>query len=241
VLAHWLADGALHAPYAFVAAATILWFLLIYAAIAGGAYLFALDRVPDAIAGESGRTQRLRPGQLREELLLSGLSILVFAAQAVGLVWMLRQGWVKIAWDRPLWHLLWEMPLLYVWNEVWFLAVHRLLHWPPLYRSVHLWHHRSVVTTPFTAYSFHPAESFLLGAVMPLALLVMAFSPWALLGLTLMSLSLNVSGHLPHEHVVRGYLFILARAHSRYHNVHHREFRTHYAFSAPFLDRWIRP
>jgi sterol desaturase/sphingolipid hydroxylase (fatty acid hydroxylase superfamily) len=240
MLAEWLADGALHAPYPFVAAATVLWFVLIYAVIAGGAYLFALDRVPESIAAEGGRTQRLRPGQVREELILSAASIVIFALQAVALVWMLRQGWVKIDWQRSPWHLLWELPVLYVWNEVHFFAVHRLLHWGPLYRSVHIWHHRSVVTTPFSSYSFHPVESFLLGAVMPLALLIHDFSPWALLGLTVMSLSLNVSGHLPHEHVVRGRLFILARAHSRYHNLHHREFRVHYGFSQPFLDRWIR-
>jgi hypothetical protein len=33
---------------------------------------------------------------------------------------------------------------------------------------VHIKHHRSVITTPFSAYSFHPLESFLLGSVMPL-------------------------------------------------------------------------
>lgn len=74
--------------------------------------------------------------------------------------------------------------------------VHRSLHWRPLYRRVHTWHHRSVVTTPCSAYSFHTVESFLFGSVMPLALLLHAFSPWALLGLTVMSLLLNVGGHL---------------------------------------------
>jgi sterol desaturase/sphingolipid hydroxylase (fatty acid hydroxylase superfamily) len=81
-------------------------------------------------------------------------------------------------------------------------------------------------------------ESFLLGAVMPLALLAHDFSPWALLGLTLMSLSLNVSGHLPHEQLRA--LFAFAGPHSRYHNRHHREFRLNYAFSLPLLDRWIK-
>ena len=85
---------------------------------------------------------------------------------------------------------------------------------------------------------FHPVESFLLGAVLPLALLAHAFSPWALLGLTLMSLLLNVSGHLPHERLRSTFAF--AGAHSRFHNRHHREFRVHYSFSLPFLDRLPR-
>jgi len=232
-----LAEAAMQAPLAWVAAATTLWFAVIYAVIAGGAYAAAIDRLAGKVQAPGGRTQRLRPGQVREELLLSALSILVFAVQAIALVWMVRKGWLAIDWARPLRHLVWELPVLYLWNEVHFFLVHRLLHWAPLYRRVHLWHHRSVVTTPFSAYSFHPIESFLLGSVMPLALVFHAFSPWALIGLTIMSLALNVTGHLPHERLRPAFAF--ARAHSRYHNRHHREFGTHFAFSLAPLDRWF--
>jgi lathosterol oxidase len=234
-LTSWLEEAARGSPYSLVAAATILWFSGIYLVIAGGAYWLAVERLPETVSGPGGRTQRLRPGQVREELLLSALSILVFAAQATALVWMLRAGWLEIGWDRSLWHLLWELPVLYLWNEIHFFAVHRLLHWPPLYRRIHVWHHRSVVTTPFSAYCFHPVESFLLGAVMPLALVFHPFSPWALLGLTIMSLLLNVSGHLPHEQL-RGAFACLAPQ-SRYHNRHHRDFHRHFGFSFPLLDR----
>jgi sterol desaturase/sphingolipid hydroxylase (fatty acid hydroxylase superfamily) len=236
-LGQWLADGAFHAPLHLVAAATILWFIVIYSLIAGGAYAFAIDRLPRRMETPGGSAQRMRDGQVRQELLLSALSILVFAVQATTLVWMLRKGWLVIAWDRVLWHLLWELPVLYFWNEIHFFLVHRLLHWGPLYRSVHIWHHRSVLTTPFSAYSFHPIESFLLGAVMPLALVFHAFSPWSLLALTVMSLLLNVSGHLPHERIREAWVFALP--HSRYHNRHHREFNAHFAFSFPPLDHWF--
>ena len=237
MISEWLAAGAFHAPYLHVAAATVAWFVLIYVVIAGGAYLLAVHGLPDAITGAGGRVQRMRIGQVREELWLSFLSILIFAAQAIGLVWALRNGWLDASWDRSAWHLLWEMPVLYLWNELHFFAIHRVLHWPPLYRAVHVRHHRSVVTTPFSAYSFHPVESFLLGSVMPLGLLLHPFSPLALLGLTIMSLVLNVSGHLPHEQVRPAFAFLTP--HSRYHNRHHREFHTHFAFSLALLDRWF--
>jgi lathosterol oxidase len=225
---HFLQDAALHAPLGLVAGATIAWFALIYAAIAGGAWLFAVDR------SRSG--PMLRPGQVRRELLLSSLSILVFALQSVALVACVREGWLAIAWDRPFWSLAWELPLLYLWNELHFFAVHRALHWRPAYRAVHAWHHRSLATTPFSAYSFHPAESFLLGTVMPLALLMFAWSPAALLGLTVMSLMLNVAGHVAHDTMRPAFAFIQGQ--SRHHNRHHREFRVHYGFSLPLLDRW---
>jgi sterol desaturase/sphingolipid hydroxylase (fatty acid hydroxylase superfamily) len=237
LLSAWLTDGALHTPYAWVAAATIAWFALIYTVIAGGAYLFAMHTAPAQPERSTGRVQRMRAGQVREELLFSCLSILIFAGQAVVLVWALRKGWVQIAEGRPLWQLCWELPVLYVWNELHFFAVHRLLHWPPLYRAVHIRHHRSVVTTPFSAYSFHPVESFLLGSVMPLALLLHPFSAAALLGLTMMSLALNVAGHLPHERIP--HVFAFAIPHARYHNHHHRHFHAHFAFSLAPLDDWF--
>ncbi len=237
-LSEWLFAQALQAPFWAVITATLLWFSFIYALIAGSAYFLVIRRVPDAVVDAAGaRAQRLRPGQLGEELLLSALSIVIFAAQAAALVWLLRHGWLVIDWHRSPWHLLWELPLLYLWNDLHFFVIHRVLHWKPLYRHVHIWHHRSVITTPFSAYSFHPLESFLLGSVMPLALVLHAFSPWALLGLTIMSLLLNVGGHLPHEQIRDS--FALLRPHSRYHNRHHREFHTHFAFSLVWLDRWL--
>jgi len=240
-LIEWISTQALHGPYWLVCVATLLWFVFIYALIAGGAYALAIRKLPGTVTA-GNRVLRLRPGQVREELGLSALSILIFAAQTAGVAWLLRHGWLTVDWHRSAWHLWWELPVLYLWNDVHFFVVHRVLHWKPLYRSVHIWHHRSVITTPFSAYSFHPLESFLLGSVMPLALVLHAFSPLALLGLTVMSLVLNVSGHLPYEQIrERSKLFRLLLPHSRYHNRHHREFHTHYAFSLMWLDRWFSP
>ena len=239
-LSNWVETQAFHAPYWLISTATLVWFVLIYTVIAGGAYRLAIHGIPDTVAGKNGRSQRLRPGQVSEELWLSALSILIFAVQTAGVVWLLRHGWLTIDWHRSPCHLLWELPVLYLWNDIHFFVIHRALHWKPLYRSVHIWHHRSVITTPFSSYSFHPVESFLLGSVMPLALVLHAFSPWALLGLTVMSLILNVSGHLPYEQIhERSKLFRHLLGHSRYHNRHHREFHTHYAFSLVWLDRWF--
>lgn len=39
-----------------------------------------------------------------------------------------------------------------------FYFTHRLLHWPPLYRSVHQIHHRNVEVGPFSGLAMHPVE-----------------------------------------------------------------------------------
>ena len=98
--------------------------------------------------------------------------------------------------------------MLYLWNELHFFAVHRLLHWPPLYRTrprpaSPLGHHDAVLGLQLPSGRVVPAG---LGhAARARASSRSARS--ALLGLTIMSLLLNVSGHLPHERVRPAFAF----------------------------------
>ena len=155
--APWVAHAVSHTSFVTVAVATTLWFAAIYALFAGGAFLFAVDRLPGVVADTGGHTRRMRAGQVRRELVLSAASILVFAAQATVLLWMLRRGWLTVAWDLPVWQLIWEMPVLYVWNEAHFFVVHRLLHVGALYRRIHVWHHHDSCCRNAVATSALPA------------------------------------------------------------------------------------
>ena len=47
---------------------------------------------------------------------------------------------------------------VFFWNTSHFYVVHRLLHWPPLYRIAHELHHRNVNTGPWSGISMHPLE-----------------------------------------------------------------------------------
>jgi sterol desaturase/sphingolipid hydroxylase (fatty acid hydroxylase superfamily) len=48
-----------------------------------------------------------------------------------------------------------------VWREAHFYAVHRLIHWPPLYRNVHRLHHTNVNPGPWSGLAMHPVEHVL--------------------------------------------------------------------------------
>jgi sterol desaturase/sphingolipid hydroxylase (fatty acid hydroxylase superfamily) len=45
--------------------------------------------------------------------------------------------------------------------EAHFYLVHRLIHWPPLYRTVHKLHHRNMNPGPWSGLSMHPVEHLL--------------------------------------------------------------------------------
>jgi sterol desaturase/sphingolipid hydroxylase (fatty acid hydroxylase superfamily) len=48
-----------------------------------------------------------------------------------------------------------------VFQETHFYVIHRLIHWPPLYRAVHSLHHENVNPGPWSGVAMHPVEHVL--------------------------------------------------------------------------------
>ncbi len=131
---------------------------------------------------------------------------------------------------------------LLVFNDAWFYGWHRLLHHPKLFRHVHAVHHKSVDVNPFSSYSFHWFEGFVLGAwVLPMVLVVPMFIP--MLGvLHAIGLANNVMSHLGYEFFPRWLLRVpLLRwvNTSTFHNLHHTSFRGNYGLMFRFWDRML--
>jgi sterol desaturase/sphingolipid hydroxylase (fatty acid hydroxylase superfamily) len=45
-----------------------------------------------------------------------------------------------------------------MWLDIHFYTIHRLIHWPPLYRSVHYLHHKNVNFGPWSGVAMHSVE-----------------------------------------------------------------------------------
>jgi sterol desaturase/sphingolipid hydroxylase (fatty acid hydroxylase superfamily) len=129
---------------------------------------------------------------------------------------------------------------LLVFNDAWFYGWHRLLHHSKLFRYVHAVHHKSVDVNPFSSYSFHWFEGFVLGAwVLPMVLVVPVYLPMlgALSGLGLAN---NVMSHLGYEFLPRWLLRVPGLRWintSTFHNLHHTSFRGNYSLMFRFWDR----
>ena len=59
--------------------------------------------------------------------------------------------------EHPFAFLLWILMLPVILSSHFYL-IHRLLHWPPLYKSVHRLHHRNIHIGPWSGLSMHPIE-----------------------------------------------------------------------------------
>ena len=92
--------------------------------------------------------------------LASGVPI--WTAYEVVTLWAFANGYVPFVELRtdPVWFVVF-MLLIPLIREFHFYAVHRLLHWRPLYELAHKVHHRNVNVGPWAGMSMHPVEHVL--------------------------------------------------------------------------------
>ncbi len=176
------------------------------------------------------------PEQRRREWLQSASSIVIFGVGLLLPWWMVVAGWARVTVDAPWWRVVMELLALLVWNDMHFYAVHRTLHHPKLLHRVHAAHHRSVVTTPWSTYAFHPVEAMLLGSVLMPAMLVWPFALTTLMLLPVMSLTYNVVGHSNFRALPKRWRWL---SNAQDHHLHHACHRGNYGFLFTFMDRLL--
>lgn len=167
--------------------------------------------------------------------LASGVPM-VTAFEVIGL-WLFASGripWLRWAED-PVW-IVAIMLLVPIWREVHFYAVHRLIHAPALYKTVHSLHHRNTNPGPWSGLSMHPLEHFGYFSAMAIHWIVpshplhMMFNQFHLL-------MAPVPGHAGFERVEVGPVSLDTHGYAHY--LHHKLFEVNYSDGAVPLDRWF--
>lgn len=212
--------------------ATLGYFLFLYFAIAP-LFLFIcrfLQRRNLLTTIASGEVSK---GQVNFEIKHSISSIIVFGFSSLPLIYVIRNQMVALA-DDTIFNIILGVVLLNVWNEIHFFVIHRIMHLPWFMKNVHAVHHRSVVPTVWSVYSFHWFEALLLSTV-PLTLIpFIALSPIAIALYPLASVLLNYAGHC-------NYRFgngdgASWKLFSTRHAEHHYRRRQNYGFVTTVLD-----
>ncbi len=177
----------------------------------------------------------LKPNQKRDEILRSLTSVFVFSLQAIPLQWLISKGFFEIGLNNFA-DILWQIPVLFVWNEIHFYIIHRLLHQKWLFKNVHFVHHLSKEPTAFSVFSFHWIEAFLLGTVIFFPLIFFKLNIFAALSLPVFSIVLNFIGHSNHDRYWIGHEDEIKHFSFR-HSMHHKWSRGNFGFMLPFLDQ----
>ena len=215
----------------------LLFFTVLY--LAGGFGMTALTRFLQKLGiGKVLDTRPLKPDQLQREWRQSFHSILIFGLGMIVPWGFVHLGWARFAVNPSAWQIAIEIWVLLIWNDVHFWINHRLLHtrW---FKRFHGDHHRSVVVTPWSTYSFHPIEAMMMGNVILLPMVVHDFAFWSLASVPVFSLVLNAIGHSNYDFFSSvGPRHPLAA--SRRHHLHHARPAGNYGFAFAFMDRWMR-
>jgi len=168
--------------------------------------------------------------------LASGVT--VWTAFEVLLMWGYANGYVPyLAWnDNPVWFVALFL-LQPIWGSFHFYWIHRLLHWPPLYRAAHALHHRNINIGPWSGMSMHPVEHILYLSSGLIHWVVISHPIHVLFHMQVKALE-AASSHT-------GYEAVLVKDQSRlrlgdfFHQMHHRYFECNYGTLEMPWDRWF--
>jgi sterol desaturase/sphingolipid hydroxylase (fatty acid hydroxylase superfamily) len=167
--------------------------------------------------------------------LASGLPI--WTAWEVLTLWLMARGTIPwIGWnEHPVWFVA-LLVLIPLWREVHFYTVHRMIHWPPLYKAVHSLHHRNTNPIPWSGMSMHPVEHLLYFSAIAIHWIVPSH-PIHAMYTSFHLMMAPVPGHTGFDRVEVGDRSFATHCYAHY--LHHKYFEVNYSDGALPLDAWF--
>ncbi|MEM7294294.1 MAG: sterol desaturase family protein [Pseudomonadota bacterium] len=168
--------------------------------------------------------------------LVSGIPICT--AMQVIVMWAYANGvapWLYWS-DHPILFVL-AFPLIAMWSSMHFYWIHRLIHWPPLFKRVHALHHRNINIGPWSGISMHPVEHFLYFSTIFVHLVVATHPIHLFYHVYLQFLSPPCTHSGFSELTVKGRKLVSLG--DFFHQLHHRYFDCNYGTAIMPWDRWF--
>jgi len=226
--------------------AMFLMVVIRYFILAGGFYLYFYIWSPKKWQNRKINQKPHTNKQFWYELKYSVLTSLLFAliGALTAIAW--QKGYTAIYTDfneYGIWWFLASIALGMLIHETYYYWLHRWMHIPVVYRKIHKVHHQSMITSPWTAFSFHPIEGLLEGVILPLIILVIPMHPYAIVAqLTIMTIT-SVINHLDIEIYPRGthkHWFGKHWIGASHHSLHHQKYSCNYGLYFTIWDKWMK-
>jgi len=128
------------------------------------------------------------------------------------------------------------MLVIPVWREAHFYLIHRLIHWPPLYRTVHSLHHKNVDPGPWSGLAMHPVEHALYFSGVLLHWIVPSNGLHVVFHLQHLAFAPG-PGHAGFEKLRVGGTDVATGNYMHY--LHHRYFEVNYGSDLVPIDKWV--
>ncbi|MEM1197957.1 MAG: sterol desaturase family protein [Pseudomonadota bacterium] len=167
-----------------------------------------------------------------------GSGVAFWTAYEVLMIWAMANGYAPLlSWaSNPVWFVILFF-LTPVWISFHFYWIHRLIHWPPLYKAVHALHHRNTNVGPWSGLSMHPGEHVL-------------FFSSILIHFVIPAHPIHILFHMQHQALTAatshtGFEGLVVKDKSRlalgtfHHQMHHRYFECNYGNLEVPWDKWF--
>lgn len=223
----------------------IPWWLSIYGGLLGIYFVACLiiSRLNDSAPGRARRVRTdVQPPQrpLRQQIhaamvSLAGISLLLAAGCVLNRAGLALFPGVQLAWKLDIAAFLLSM-VLYDASFYW---IHRLLHRPVWFKSIHYFHHQVTAPAPWTTNSELVIDGMLINSYWLLAPLVLPIPLSVLLCHRAFDLVMGVLGHSGHEY---GGILIAPPSplvSVTHHDQHHQYFHCNYAVHFTLWDRLL--
>jgi Delta7-sterol 5-desaturase len=184
--------------------------------------------------------------QFRTEITYSVINAAIFSVVTAATYTLGQKGYTQLYFDinqLPLWYLPISLGISMFIHETYYYWLHRIIHHPSLYRHIHQVHHDSLITSPWTAFSFHPIEGLLEALIIPAIIFVLPMHySMLVLQLTIMTVSATIN-HLDIEIYPKGNFGtwfgnnVIGATH---HGLHHRQFKFNFGLYFTFWDKWAK-
>jgi len=233
-------------PLWFLVATLVIFSIVIgrYLLIAGLFYGSFYLWFPHKFQQRKINEKAYKPGQLKKEIQWSILTAFLFALTGTILLVLWQKGFTKVylnSEEYPIWWLPLSLVIALLLHETFYYWLHRWMHQPKIFRLVHKIHHDSNITSPWTAFSFHPLEGLLQAIFLPVLLLILPMHLYIIIiHLALMTFS-SVINHLDIEIYPQNFYkhflgkWLIGASH---HSLHHKQFKYNYGLYFTFWDKW---
>jgi sterol desaturase/sphingolipid hydroxylase (fatty acid hydroxylase superfamily) len=219
---------------------------LLYMIVAAVFYFVFYRLKKNKYRGSKIQPGEVAPSQIGRELTNSISSLAIFAAMGFVVFLLHDNGYSHIYFDMRQYgivYLFLSIPLMIFFHDMYFYWTHRLLHQPGWYEKVHSVHHLSSNPSPFTSLAFHPVESVIQAAVLPLIIIIIPAHPYPIFFFLIYMVYKNVRGHAGYEFTVAEYRqnkWNRIHSYSIHHNQHHLHGKGNYGLYFTIWDRLMK-
>ncbi len=232
-------------PYWFFIT-TAIFFIIItgrYFLFAGLFYTIFYLWLPKKWISRKLNNRNYKDGQFKKEVGWSMVTAFIFSVSGTITMIFWQRGFTKVYTDINLygwWYLPCSLVIFMVLHETYYYWLHRWMHKPKVFKIVHKIHHDSNITSPFTAFSFHPLEGLLQAVFLPVMLMLLPVHYYIIIiQLTIMTMS-SVINHLDIEIYPRNFnktiigKWLIGATH---HSLHHKHFKFNYGLYFTVWDK----